>query len=1032
MRPKKLLALLLCLCLVMTSFTMTWADEDTDETDAISSEETADEDDADLEDDEDADEDSGAAEEAEATPVPQDSGTILNIEDNTSTWSDDTVKYADLLKEYEENGYTSPGDDIRIDMPITEAYGEQKLQIEKKDGVDAVDFDEDLEYVEWKINVDQGGLYEMYLNYYNVIRYGMQIQRKILIDGEVPFDEVNNVYLYRYYEEDGEVKENAIHDEVWPKNVEKELWQVSGIYDYEGYYETPLLFYLSAGEHTVRIENVAEEIYLGDAYFVGQKTYPQYRTVKAGYPGSGKNVVPDTDPIYLEAEDTTWRNDQTIRRDSTTDPAASPTSPVNRLLNIMGGSRWSSGNQSITWTFNVEKAGLYNINMRTLQSFSTGMPSYRQIAIDGEIPFKELVMYQFDYHENWHAATLGDEENGAYDFYFTEGPHTITMTVKSGSLRDVINDSNSIISKISDTYLKITKVTGTSPDTNYEYNLYRSMPELVGIFREIGDSLISCAEILKESTNFTTDMESSYRQIASTMYSFSDDPDLVISNLSELEDAQTNLGQYMMDMGEMPLSFDYFEISPSGSDFSVKTSKFGQKLWYAVRNFLSSFTKQYDAVGSIYGDEGYDSVIEVWLARGTEWGEVLKELIDESFTSETNIGVNVNILPSGQLDAGNVSALMLSITSGVAPDIALGISGAEPCEFAFRDAVVDLTQFDDFDEYYAENFYDTCKVSATYNHDGHDGVYALPETMDFKCIMYRKDIFQTLGLEVPKTWDDLFQTTLPVLYENQMSFSFPVDTTAASNTPSSLVGMTMFLIQKGGHYYTEDGMYSGLDTPEAYEAFKQWTELYTSHGLDAESSFFTRFRAGSLPIGTATYATYMQVLTQAPDLYGRWALAPMIGTATGEVDENGEPVIDNRVGGMVTTTCTIMEQSKEQEAAWEFLKWYMSEETQIKFGREIEATMGVAARWATANKNAFNALPWDETDIGIIKDMMAKAEEQEVILGGYFTTRHLVYAWNRVFMQNQNPRDSLEEAVKDINKEIRTKHEEYGFVYPED
>ena len=1030
MRPKKLLALLLCVCLIMTSFTMTWAAEDTDVTDDYSSEAL---DETDAEDGyEDENEVSVTAEEAEATPVPQDSGTILNIEDNTATWSDDTIDYADVLAEYEENGYTSPGDDIRIDLPIKEAYGETALDVVNKEGADAVDFSADVPYVEWTVDVDQGGLYELYLNYYNVISYGMQIQRKIMIDGEVPFDEVNNVYLYRYYEEDEEVKENAIHDQVWPKNNEHEIWQTQGVYDYDGYYETPLLFYLSAGQHTVRIAYIDQEIYLGDAYFIGQKTYPKYYTVKSGYPGSGKNIVPDTEPIVIEAEDSSSKNDSTIRRDSTTDPAASPSSAVNRLLNIMGGSRWSTGNQSITWTFEVEKAGLYNINMRTLQSFSTGMPSYRQIEIDGEIPFRELVMYQFDYNETWHAATLGDEENGAYDFYFSEGPHTITMTVKSGSLRDVINKSNNIISKISDTYLKITKVTGTSPDTNYEYNLYRSMPELTGIFRGIGDDLTECATILRDSTNFTTDMESSYVQIATTMYSFSEDPDLVVSNLSELEDAQTNLGQFMMDMGEMPLSFDYFEISPSGTPFEVKTSNFIQKFWYAVQNFLSSFTKQYDAVGSIFGNEGYDSVIEVWLARGTEWGEVLKELIDESFTSETNIGVNVNILPSGQLDAGNVSALMLSITSGVAPDVALGISASEPCEFAFRDAVVDLTQFDDFEEYYNKEFYDTCKVSATYTQDGHDGIYALPETMDFKCIMYRKDIFQSLGLEIPRTWEDLFQTTLPVLYENQMSFSFPVDTTASSNTPSSLVGMTMFLIQQGGSYYTEDGMYSGLDTPEAYNAFKQWTDLYTSHGLDAESSFFTRFRTGSLPIGTATYATYMQVLTQAPDLYGRWGLAPMIGMETDEVDENGDPVIDNRVGGMVTTTCTLMSQSEEQEAAWEFLKWYMKEETQIKFGREIEATMGVSARWATANKNAFNALPWDDADIAIINDMMAKAEEQEVILGGYFTTRHLVYAWNRVYMQNQNPRDALEEAVKDINKEIKTKHEEYGFVYPED
>lgn len=1005
MRSKKLLAMLLCVSLVASTFTMTWADGES-ETETTTE----------------------TTEAAEPTPVPQDSGTIILEEEDAVTWSDDTVSYADVLDEYEANGYTSPGSDVKITLPITEAYGAEKLTIVSKEGVNAVDFTDDIEYVEWKFNVEKAGLYEMYLNYRNVISYGMQIQRKILVDGEVPFTELNNVYLYRYYEETGEVEKNAIGDEVWPKNNEFEIWQLQGVYDYDGYYETPLQIYLSEGEHTIRIENVDQEIYLGDMILQGKAEYPTYAEVKAEYDAAGYQPA-DTEPVKFEAEETASKNDSTIRRDSTTDPAASPTSATARLLNIMGGTRWSTGNQSITWEIEVPASGLYNINMRGLQNFATGMPSYRQIEIDGEIPFEEFVMYQFDYEENWHAMTLSDEEDNPYEFYLEEGTHTITMTVKSGFLRDVIEESNEIVSDVSDAYLKVTKVISTDPDPNYEYNLYKNMPELTDIFNAIADKLLACAETLAEVTNFTTDMESSYIQMATTLQEFAADPDLVVTNLSELEDMQTNLGTWMMEMGEMPLSFDYFEISPAGSDFEISTSKFGAKLWYAIQNFLSSFTKQYDAVGSIVVDDSIDTVIEVWMARGTEWGEVLKELIDESFTPDTGIGVNVNILPSGQLDAGNVSALMLAITSGVAPDVAMGISAAEPCEFAFRDASIDLTQFEDFEEYYAENFYNTARVSATYTKDGHDGVYALPETMDFKCVAYRKDIFYSLGLEVPETWDELFNTTLPVLYENQMSYSFPVDTSASSNTPAALVGMTMFLIQKGGQYYTDDSMYSALDTPEAYQAFKQWCELYTSYGLDAQSSFFTRFRTGTLPAGECTYATYMQLLTQAPELYGRWGIAPMIGTGTGEYDEEGNEIIDNRVGGLTTTTCTIMEQSKNPEAAWEYLKWWMCEETQIKFGREIEATMGITARWASANVNAFNALPWEEGDIDVINEMMSKAEEQPVVLGGYMTARHLVNAWNRVYMQNENPRDALEESVKEINKEIRTKRIEYGFDY---
>ena len=46
--------------------------------------------------------------------------------------------------------------------------------------------------------------------------------------------------------------------------------------------------------------------------------------------------------------------------------------------------------------------------------------------------------------------------------------------------------------------------------------------------------------------------------------------------------------------------------------------------------------------------------------------------------------------------------------------------------------------------------------------------------------------------------------------------------------------------------------------------------------------------------------------------------------------------------------------------------------------------------------------------------------------GGYFTSRHLINAWNRVCVNNENARDALEEAVKDINTELINKRREFG------
>ena len=54
------------------------------------------------------------------------------------------------------------------------------------------------------------------------------------------------------------------------------------------------------------------------------------------------------------------------------------------------------------------------------------------------------------------------------------------------------------------------------------------------------------------------------------------------------------------------------------------------------------------------------------------------------------------------------------------------------------------------------------------------------------------------------------------------------------------------------------------------------------------------------------------------------------------------------------------------KAAWEFLKWWTSAEVQAQYGTELEALIGVEARWNTANVEALKSLPWPRQDIEAI------------------------------------------------------------------
>ena len=877
--------------------------------------------------------------------------------------------------------------------------------------------------VTWTVEVPADGLYELEITYFNEGGNEAKIQRRLTIDGVVPFEEANNLSLYRRYQEKADTigRLNSINDEVWPRQEEIRLWQTVRVADGQGIWVDPLRFHLTAGTHEISLSYVDQPVILGEVVFVTPKTHPAYADVKADYEAKGYKPVSEDVQVKLQAENSLWRSENVIRRESDADPRTEPRSGANRALNIVGGWRWRLGNAAVTWEFEAPETGLYTLTLKVSQAQDAGMPSYRQVMIDGEIPFEEMSLYAFPYDRNWYGETLHDENGEPYLFYLEAGRHTLTMTVKLGPIGEVMMRTEEDTAYLSAVTREIVKITGTEPDYNYEYDLYRTMPGLSAQLTYLSGRLQETADILAEISNETTSMENNYRQIIDQLDSFAEDVDRIPRALSDLDNAQSNLGTYISSMEKCPLSVDYIVLSAPGNEVEVKASNFFERLMVTGENFIASFYKDYDSVGLIVdeGAEGMEDVtiLDVWIGRGTEWGEILKEMCDEDFTPSTGgrIVVNLHVLPSGQLATGSVNTILLSVTSGTAPDVALSVSYNLPGEFAFREAVVDLTQFEDFDEVAAE-FYESSLIPYTYN----GGVYALPETMDFTVMIYRQDVLQELDIPLPETWTDLYQKVLPRLYENNMAFSLPVDTSVSSNSPGALRGFTMLLLQMGGDYYVGNGEASALDTPEAYQAFKFWTDMYANYGIDAESNFFTRIRTGTMPIGIGNFTTYMQLMTSAPELYGRWSIAPVPGVA------QADGTVSHAVGTMASTANVILAQSDKQEAAWEFLKWWMSEETQTRYGRELEAVLGTGARWNTANVNAFFSLPWDARHAEIIRAQMEAAQEQLIVPGGYFTGRHIINAWNRVVVNNENARDSLEEAVKDINKELHNKRVEFG------
>ena len=227
----------------------------------------------------------------------------------------------------------------------------------------------------------------------------------------------------------------------------------------------------------------------------------------------------------------------------------------------------------------------------------------------------------------------------------------------------------------------------------------------------------------------------------------------------------------------------------------------------------------------------------------------------------------------------------------------------------------------------------------------------------------------------------------------------------------------MFLYQLGGEYYHKDLKTTALDSSKAYQALLEYTNLYTLYGIPKTASFYNRFRSGEMPAGIVDYNIYMTVKSAAGDIRGKWGLALIPGHG----DENGN--INRSHSTLASECCMIISQTKKKDAAWTFLNWWTSNETQLEYANRVESMLGESARWVTANWSAFTSLSWEKDELEIIEQSFDYAKQPPVVLGGYYISRHITNALNRVVVSGINPRDSIETAVEDIDRELQRRRE---------
>ena len=889
------------------------------------------------------------------------------------------------------------------------------------EGTDKALFTDTDSSVSFHVQVPQTGYYNLYMEYLIPESRGVAAERGVRINGEFPFEDAQNITFTRIWTDGGEVKTDNQGNQIRPTQIEVYDWQSSCFEDDMGYITEPYRFYLEKGDNEITLEAENEPMIIRKFMVAPVSVIQSYEEYVAKYPDISDQAMTAGYIQMIQGEDSTLRSESSLyAKYDRSSPTTYPNSVTNTVLNYVGGDTWRSSGQWIEWEFEVPEDGYYNIMIKGRQNYSRGSVSSRTVYIDGEIPFSEMKEISYAYSNDWECKNLADENGVPYNFYLTKGTHTIRLEATLGGVGPILEELEDSTYRVNQIYRKILVYTGANPDRYRDYYIEANYPEVMEAMELESKRLFKIVDDTVSYSGQKADNIAAAQTVAQQMERFCEKPNKITLEFTTFKDNITALGTASLNMSETKLDIDYLVVSGTGVTPKKDKANIFTKLWHETKSFFASFFVDYNSVGDVYDESTDDEVVKVWILTGRDQGTILKSMVDDTFTPESGVKVNVEIV--------DPTALLNAVLAGRGPNVVLSVGADQPVNYALRGAAEDITQFNDWEEvlsHYTPSSYEQ------YGLDGH--IYAIPETQTFNVMFYRKDVLEEMGLEVPDTWQELIEM-LPTIQGNNLSVGIPTaagssstttaTTAVASNVPDLSLYFTL-LYQYGGDMYNEMGTKTTVDDEAGIRAFDDYVRYFNDYGLPTIYDFVSRFRSGEMPIGISAYSTYNTLMVSAPEIRGLWDFTLIPGTEYTNPD--GTTYIDR--SDFITGSATMMiatEDESLKQKSWEFMKWWAKPDTQVRFGREIEALLGSSARYATANKDAFEQLSWSSDDIKVLSEQWDQTVGIREVPGGYYTGRHITNAIRKVINDKDDTRETIIDYSIKINEEIEKKRNEFG------
>jgi len=872
----------------------------------------------------------------------------------------------------------------------------------------------------WQVYAPQGGLFHLQITYRAQAGRAADIETRLLINGLPQHRNGEMFVLPRVWINEPYEGERFAQDlagnEIRPRQIERPDRQTRFVIDPLFQFAGALYFYLQTGYNEITLVQQMEYAYFYELRFTQAPVPPTYRQYRAAYADRADSTGRR---IRVEAELADEKNAVTLF--PTYDRGRAAMSPSHyrlRRYNTIGRNTWHTPGHAVTYYVTIEQAGYYHLAFKARQNEKRGMFATRAIYINGEIPFAELGNVQFPHRPSWYVHVAANDDGEAFRIFLPEGTHAITIVAVLGDEAALLREAEALVAELNFWYRRIITITGSSADAmrisidlNRDFRLDVRIPGMMDAFYDIAnrlDVLIADANALYGRGGSAATMMA---ELSTQLRAFIVDPDRIPARLQHYIDSVSSIATWAINMRNQPLELDWFELFSPDEAPPRRGGNFFTQFWYRFRMFLASFASDFHSIGM--PGEGL-ATIEVWVslsdisagtvAAGRDQANLMRRLIDRYFTPQTGIAVDLALIEGSHV-------LMQAIVAGRGPDAAVFVSRDIPVNLAMRNAAMPLDNFPGFNEVVAR-FMPGALIPYQFTAAGQRAprTYALPETQSFDMLFYRSDIFEELNLTPPNTWDE-FYFVLSVLQQNNL----------IGGIPESQRMFESLLFQNNIEVFTPDLTRTTFDRPEALAAFRQWTGFYAKYSMPLVFDFFNRFRSGEMAMAIMPYTQANFLAGAAPDINGLWNFVPVPGTP------QPDGTINRAVTAMGSGTIMVRHpQNPNFDAVWEFMKWWTSADAQAQFALDQESMMGAAARYPTANIEAFARLPWTPRQMDALLYQWDYVREVPQVPGGYYIGRNLQFAFRAVVFNFANERETLRRHNREINNEIRRRRIEFS------